>query len=99
MSAGLTSHAGLVADWMRDAACAQPGVDADVFFSDEEEAGRLSAGRNARAIAICADCPVRTVCLTEALEREGGLASQSRFGVWGGTTPSDRARMARGERS
>jgi WhiB family redox-sensing transcriptional regulator len=39
------------------------------------------------AKAVCAGCPVRKICLDYALEAE------EEFGVWGGTTPTERKRM------
>ena len=43
-------------------------------------------GTVAQAIQICSNCPVQPACLRLALDRG------EEFGVWGGTTPSDRTR-------
>lgn len=43
-----------------------------------------------QAKAICAGCPVREECLAENLGEK--------FGVFGGTTPRERARLRRGTR-
>lgn len=40
------------------------------------------------AAAVCPSCPVRDACLVDALQR------RERHGVWGGTTPGERSRMA-----
>ena len=63
--------------WRRDAACV--GVDVAVFFSDRRA--------EHRALAICAECPVRAECLTEALAEERGRYV---YGVRGGLTERDR---------
>jgi WhiB family transcriptional regulator, redox-sensing transcriptional regulator len=65
--------------WQIEASCR--GVDAELFFpATEEEA--------APAKAICETCPVRVACLAFALERN------ERFGVWGGLTEKERARLS-----
>lgn len=58
----------------------------DLFFEFED------GGQNSYMYArrLCADCPVRALCLDYALTSEQG------FGVWGGTSPHDRRRMLRG---
>jgi hypothetical protein len=45
------------------------------------------------ALAICARCPlaVKEACLTDALDYERGTGHC--WGVWGGKTPEQRARM------
>jgi len=46
-------------------------VDPDLFFAE-------SPNDVERAKALCTDCPLRTACLTEALDR------REPWGVWGG---------------
>ena len=46
-------------------------VDPDLFFAE-------SPTDVERAKALCTDCPLRTACLAEALER------REPWGVWGG---------------
>lgn len=41
----------------------------------------------------CAECPVRMTCLEFALTSEGGMAAAHRFGVYGGLTPEERAKL------
>lgn len=66
-------------DWQKHGSCR--GVDSDLFFpATEDEA--------APAKAICSTCPVRNPCLAFALERN------ERFGVWGGMTEKERARLS-----
>ena len=63
--------------WMDEAACAQPGVDPDLWFP-QHHAWLTSA---AQAIAICNRCPVQAECLEHALT-EPHVAD----GIWGGLT-------------
>ena len=65
--------------WQERGSCR--GVDAELFFpASEEEASP--------AKAICETCPVRLACLAFAVERN------ERFGVWGGLTERERARLS-----
>lgn len=65
--------------WMVDALCAQ--IDADLWFPEV-------GGSGAEAKKVCRRCPVREQCLALALESR-------EWGVWGGTTERDRARLRR----
>jgi len=68
--------------WSRDAACGDLALDEiDLFFV---EAGRAIGPEAAR---MCADCPVRSVCLDHALERD------LRGGYFGGASPTARRSM------
>ena len=72
-----------------EAHVAQPctGIDSDIFYpSDEDEALADEAK------AICAVCPVKTVCLDHA------LSIREKDGVWGGATEKERRRMLRQRR-
>lgn len=63
--------------WRDDARCANAGVD---MFPDEDDVvGVLTAK------AVCDECPVRGPCLAAALHYQ-----EWEFGVWGGTTPTER---------
>lgn len=66
--------------WSADALCSQ--VDPDLFFPE-----RGASLKDAKA--ICAKCPVRDTCLSEALEGE------ERFGVWGGLSEYERRKLRR----
>ena len=74
------------AAWVDQASCAD--ADSDLFFP-----GRLEGFRYDAARAICADCPVRTKCLEAAMAVEGNEGAFSRFGMYGGLTPRDRASL------
>lgn len=73
------------------ARCADASLDPDEWFpiSIDVEAARREA---ARAIAICADCPVRDACLELSLRQW----RTGQHGVWGGLVPAERAALRRG---
>lgn len=66
--------------WRDDAACRDD--DTSIFFPDRE-------ADVARAVAICATCPVRDDCL------EFALRTRQVDGVWGGLTEPERRRVRR----
>lgn len=71
--------------WMEDANCANS--DPVLFFAEDSTAdGRQ---RTRLALAICRTCPVAAECLAYALETD------SRHGIWGATTSTDRRQMKR----
>ena len=60
--------------------------DPELWFEGTEAA-------NAQAIAICQACPVRAACTELVADFEPSTRPPgSRFGIWGGLTPEDRAR-------
>ena len=68
------------AQWRHAALCAQ--TDPEAFFP--------RVGTSPRAAQqVCMACPVRTDCLTAALE------NNERYGIWGGTTETQRRRLRR----
>lgn len=58
---------------------------AAIFFPDDNDGN----GAYARAKQLCALCPIRVQCADTALE------NREPYGVWGGTTPAERARIIR----
>lgn len=64
--------------WKRRGKCV--GGDPDVPFASGRRAQRA-------ATAVCKGCPVLEECLTASLAR------RERFGVWGGLTEHQRARL------
>jgi WhiB family redox-sensing transcriptional regulator len=66
--------------WALRAACR--GYDLADFFSDSRASIRW-------AKSVCGRCPVREECLAEALRAEDG----SRYGIYGGFTPEERAEL------
>jgi hypothetical protein len=67
-------------DWRLEARCAE--TDPEAFFPEKGGSARA-------ALAVCVECPVRSECLSYALEND------ERFGVWGGTTERERRRLRR----
>lgn len=76
--------------WQEQAACRD--ADLELFFGTEGEPKRERLAREARALAICAGCPVRAACLSHA------AYAPERYGVWGGTTDEQRNTGRRDER-
>ncbi|MCW2620880.1 MAG: transcription factor WhiB [Frankiales bacterium] len=74
MSLLATMPAADLQDWTALGACADQDPD-DLFVT--------GAAQN-RAKAVCLGCPVRTECLSDALD------NQVEFGVWGGMTERER---------
>ncbi|GAB2763180.1 transcriptional regulator WhiB1 [Salinifilum aidingensis] len=70
-----------VPDW-RDRAACRHVAEPEAFFP-------LSPSARSYAQSICADCPVTTECLAEA------LATGADYGVWGGYTPEQRRALRR----
>jgi WhiB family redox-sensing transcriptional regulator len=69
------------ADWWSRAACLS--ADPDLFFPFSLTGQRQIAD----AKAVCADCQIRTQCLSYA------LAAGRLHGIWGGTTDEERRQL------
>ncbi|WP_346618553.1 WhiB family transcriptional regulator [Blastococcus montanus] len=65
-------------EWRLDALCAE--TDPEAFFPEK-------GGSTRDAKRVCAGCPVRDECL------EYALASDERFGIWGGLSERERRRV------
>jgi len=83
--------------WRDAAACR--GTDPEVFFPTAEDVPSYEA-QVAVAKRVCASCPVRSECLTEALVRipdgvAGGMTPEERRDL----TPARRPAVAAGERA
>ena len=61
--------------------------DPELFFPGEN----APPSHAADALAVCETCPARAACLDLAMTSE---ASSHRHGIYGGTTPQERAMMA-----
>jgi WhiB family redox-sensing transcriptional regulator len=70
--------------WRLDGLCAQ--TDPEAFFPETGQS--LQPAKR-----ICMTCPVREQCLRYALEND------ERFGVWGGLSIAQRARLKRPNRA
>lgn len=66
--------------WKRKGNCADPREDPDAPFISGKRAQR-------EATTMCRGCPVLEACLLASLEK------RERFGVWGGLTEHQRARI------
>lgn len=71
--------------WIDEAVCAS--VDAELWFPGKGDTTKP-------AKALCATCPVSAQCLAWAMETEEQTAG-GRFGIYGGLSPRERARLAR----
>ena len=71
--------------WRSRAACT--GIDSDIFYPSSEDEAEAEPAK-----AICAACPVSTVCLEHA------LSVREKEGIWGGATETERRRMLRQRR-
>ncbi|RZT26959.1 MULTISPECIES: WhiB family transcriptional regulator [Kribbella] len=69
-------------DWQSQAACRD--VNPELFFSPESERGVRKRAREMVAKSLCGTCPVQPEC------RQHALAVGEPYGVWGGTTESER---------
>jgi WhiB family transcriptional regulator, redox-sensing transcriptional regulator len=62
---------------------------AQLFFGPDGERMQQRESREAKAVVVCALCPVRAPCLDYALE------NSIRHGIWGGLNEEERARERR----
>lgn len=65
-------------DWSLSAKCRGMG---DALFPEPAEQKRMRT--------LCSDCPVRSICLAEALD------NRIEYGIWGGTTERERRHLLR----
>ncbi len=72
------------ADRYADAACLNHWPD--LWHCDHPE-------DTAIAVAICRTCPVRQMCLDDALTEEDGVGAGYRYGIRGALTPTQRSRL------
>ncbi|MET9397786.1 WhiB family transcriptional regulator [Kitasatospora sp. NPDC002965] len=89
---------------LRGAAC--KGADPALFYPDADEIGPEAAEwAERRAKMICAGCPVKSLCLADALERKepagvfGGLTARERYNLVRRATRPRVRRVAGGGRS
>ena len=74
-------------EWHERAECRDH--DRELFFDPAHEGHAERVRREQAAKKVCATCPVRAECLRFA------ESVPERFGVWGGTTPRERAKRRR----
>ena len=82
----------LSTDWQQRGLCR--AQDSEIFFPPAHfEHKPEREAREAKAKAICSECPVRIECLTWALD------VREPHGVWGGASEGDRKQMLVGKRA
>lgn len=72
--------------WTEKGACVR-ALNPDAWFPERGANGNMEARL---ALRVCADCPVKELCLKEALAQ-----GSSCEGIWGGTTHAERRKMLR----
>jgi WhiB family transcriptional regulator, redox-sensing transcriptional regulator len=81
-------------NWADRAECQYVGTE--LFYPND---GKINHHWSDPAKQVCAVCPVRPECLEAIMRIEGDEPSAEwRHGVWGGTTPPERARLAKDRR-
>jgi hypothetical protein len=84
-------------DWMEDGLC-HKFPDIDAWFPDTTD---WKTGVAQEAVAVCMQCPVRLKCLQYALDVEqtpmGPIPGSHRYGIYGGYSATERARIALGK--
>lgn len=73
------------ADWRDRALCALPANRTVDFFPHPTDEQGI-----AKATALCEACPVRQLCLLDAIAQEGGSRPEYRWGIRGGLTGDQR---------
>jgi WhiB family redox-sensing transcriptional regulator len=68
--------------WRQQAICF--GLEPGLFFTEQDDGGMGTYANSKHAKDVCRQCPVRLECLVNAYE------NKEEFGIWGGTTPSER---------
>lgn len=63
------------------------GTSDDTWYPTDPPGRAAVSPGDALAISICQQCPVRDACL------DWSLRAGETHGIWGGTTPRDRARL------
>jgi WhiB family redox-sensing transcriptional regulator len=75
-------------DWRVHGSCRD--IDLDMFFApDDRERRTVRTRRERHAKQICRHCPVLVECRTHA------ITAAERYGIWGGMSETERARLAR----
>jgi WhiB family redox-sensing transcriptional regulator len=82
-------------DWREQAACfGIPTREYDPWFAT----GKTASSEYDVARRVCADCPVRRLCLEDALRTEAEGPESDVHGVRGGLTPNERIDLRRGKK-
>ena len=81
----LTPHPEYLRPWQDAAACR--GENSAWFFAKDTEQRRARLRREARAKAVCWQCPVMQLC------RDHALRVDEPAGIWGALTEDERAQI------
>ena len=81
----LPGRDGQLWEWQVRGACR--GMDSSRFFYFDGERGPRRERREAEAKAVCRECPVLDACRAHALQ------VREPYGIWGGLTEAERARI------
>lgn len=77
-------------DWEDDSLCQSVDIYVgEAFFTPELRHEKENMRLISIAKGICGDCPVKQECLDAAVIRD------EQYGIWGGTTPSERRRYVK----
>ncbi|MFD5564472.1 WhiB family transcriptional regulator [Kitasatospora griseola] len=69
-------------------------LNPDAWFP-EGATGQVALGQMKSAAAVCnSTCTIRATCLAVAMRAEGTADGKNRHGVFGGLTPTERAKLA-----
>lgn len=79
-----------LADGIREHGGTECEGEPEAFFFEEEGQDQNMRYKTQLAKQICAECPVRLLCLEYALE------SNEPYGIWGGLTRAERATVRKG---
>ena len=77
-----------MAEWEDFAACRDHPTP-EIFYPRYALGFRITSEDMVPARRVCAKCPVRRQCLAHAF----GSLHSVRYGIWAGTSPSDRAKV------
>lgn len=72
-------------DWQHEGLCRTRSPE--LFFHPDGERGSVKRAREARAVALCEQCPVIEQC------RNHALSVPEPYGVWGGLTEEEREEL------
>ncbi|MFC7598131.1 WhiB family transcriptional regulator [Terrabacter sp. GCM10028922] len=73
-------------EWQEQGRCRSKGAE-QFFLDDQDLDQRERRAQTEAARRVCASCPVRQQCLEHALR------VPETFGIWGGTTPTERVHL------
>lgn len=75
--------------WQAGAACARPSYNSEWWFPEQGPHTKEEQVLIDKAKSICSRCEVRKACLDYAMSED------IRFGIWGGKTVNQRAKLKR----